>query len=69
MCVLCVCVHSTKYIWSSEGNFQKLLLSFYHKGSKNGTQVVRVGNKYLYPLSYLVNSYLFFLNNYMQLQK
>lgn len=61
MCVYVLCVFILPHVWSSEAIFQKLLFSFYHTGPKNGIQVFRSGNKYLYPLNYLVNPYLFFL--------
>jgi hypothetical protein len=32
-------------VWGSEDNFQELVLSFYHVGPRDGTQVVRLGSK------------------------
>ena len=42
MCV-CVCVCVCVLSFRSEGNFQGLILSFYHVGPRNETQVARLG--------------------------
>lgn len=53
--LLCAC--------RSEGILQDLVLSFYHVGPKDWTQVVRFGSKSLYPHSHLDSRFycLFFL--------
>lgn len=39
--------------WTSEGNFQKLVLSFHHARPRDPAQVFRFGRRYLYPLNQL----------------
>jgi hypothetical protein len=38
----------------SEDNFWEFVLSLYHVGLTDGTQITRFSNKCLYPLSHLV---------------
>lgn len=45
--LMCMCVHMCHGGWGSEDNLQKLILSFYHVGSGDQTEVVRLGSKYL----------------------
>lgn len=45
--LMCMCVHMCHGGWGSKDNLQKLILSFYHVGSGDQTEVVRLGSKYL----------------------
>jgi hypothetical protein len=44
-------------IWRSEDNLRKLVLSFHHMGSGDGTKIVskmiKLVSEHLYPVSYL----------------
>ena len=42
----------TKHVWRSEDNLQEWVLSFHHVDPREQTQVVRLGSKCLYLLSY-----------------
>lgn len=57
----------TANIWRSEDKFQSSLCSFQHVGSGNGTQAIRVGRKYLYPLSHLNSPHSIYLNSLCKL--
>lgn len=48
------CVHATSHVWKSEGNFGESVLYLHHMGSRDQTQVVWHGSRYLYPLSHLI---------------
>lgn len=48
----CVCVIAMACVWRSEDNFWELVLSFYHVGSWNHTEVVRLGGKVLHQWSH-----------------
>lgn len=48
---ICACTKAHTF-WSKD-NFLELLLSFYHVGSGDQTQVVQFDNKYLYLTSHL----------------
>lgn len=50
-----VCVH-TSCRYRSEVNLAELTVSFYHPGSRNQTQGIRLGRKHLCPLNYLTES-------------
>jgi hypothetical protein len=56
---VCVWVHKCvlygQYIWHSEDNLQKWVLSFHYVGSRVQTQVVGLASKHLYPLSQLTD--------------
>ena len=53
---VCGCTHAMTHVWRSE---DKLLLSSYHMGPGDQTQIIRFGSKYLYLLTYLSNSFCF----------
>lgn len=46
-------VHTTRYMWRTEDNLQVSVFTFYHVGSGDVTQVVRLGGIHLYLLSHL----------------
>lgn len=48
-----VCMH-LEYV-EVRGNLQELVLSFYHTDPEDGTWVIRLGSKYLYPMSHLIS--------------
>lgn len=49
-------MYATACVWMSEDNFKESVLSFYHVGSRNGTQVIRIGSKAI-SLDHVINSY------------
>jgi hypothetical protein len=53
LCFYFVCASITVRIWQSENNFVKLVLSFHHIGPGDQSQIIRLGGKHFYPLSYL----------------
>lgn len=53
MCVCCVCVHM--HVHGGQDSLQVLILTFYHVGSGDQTQVVSLGSKHIYPLSHINN--------------
>lgn len=42
----------TACMWKLEDNWRELVLSVYHVGSRDGTQLVLLGDKHLYSLSH-----------------
>lgn len=46
-------LHSKIHRWQREDNLQKSVCAFYHVSSADQTQVIRLGSKWLYPLSHL----------------
>lgn len=46
--------HASAHMWRPEENVRKLVLSFYQVGSRDQTQIIRTGDKYLHLLSHLV---------------
>lgn len=51
--VLCVCSHAIVYMYRSHDKLCELVLSVCHVGSRDPTQVVRCGAKFLYSLNHL----------------
>lgn len=49
MCV-CVCAHDNVYMLSSEDNWPEIVLSIYHVGYGDETQVIMFGGRNLYLL-------------------
>lgn len=49
----CYPVHVCTCMQRPEDSFQKLFPSFYHVGRRDQTDIVRFGDKHLYPLSHL----------------
>ena len=47
--IVCVHIHvcTMRGMWKSEGNFVGVVLSFYHVGPRDQTQVIRLGSKHL----------------------
>lgn len=52
--LLCACYLARGQVWKSEGNFGESVLYLHHMGSRDQTQVVWHGSRYLYPLSHLI---------------
>jgi hypothetical protein len=55
---LCLCVFmlcAMLYMWRSEGNIQKLVLSFHHVGSGDQIQFIRIGGKHCYSQCHLAS--------------
>lgn len=51
-----VCVYTVTHMWRLKDNVWKEVLStFHHVGLRDQIQVIRLGGKYLYPLSYLIS--------------
>lgn len=51
-----LCVEAYVPTHRSEDNLKESVLFFYHVGSENQTEVVRIGGSCLYPLSYFTSS-------------
>lgn len=51
---MCACVCAVACAWRSEVNLLQSVLSFYLVVFRDQTLVPRLGDKYLYPLSYLL---------------
>lgn len=47
--------HTVDFIWNLEDNFQGSIVYFHHVDPRDGTQVISLGNKHHYSLSYLAN--------------
>lgn len=51
---MCTYLHVSLYVCGSQNNLWVLVIFFHHVGSRNWNQVIRLGVKYLYPLSDLL---------------
>lgn len=49
-------MHGTIHLCRTEENMQELVLFFYHVGTRNWFQVLRLGNKHLYSWRHLTGS-------------
>lgn len=47
------------FMYKSEDNFLEAVLFSYYEGSEDWTQVIRLGSKFLYPVSHLSRPFLF----------
>lgn len=48
-------------MWRSVVHFRELVLSFYCVGSEDGTQIIRLASKHLYPAFLLAQFLLLFI--------
>lgn len=62
---LCMYTRATASMWRSENNFWELILSFYHVGPGNETQVIRLCGNCFYPKIYLSGPLLLIIINKM----
>lgn len=65
----CVCMGgllgASVHVWRLEDSLLDLVLSFHQVGPRDQTKVIRLVNKYLFPLSHLVSQLLTLLNEYL----
>lgn len=72
LCLLSVCVCEYVYMthmWMSQGHSEESVLSFYHVGSGNQIQIIRLIGLTLYFLNHLAGASLGFLYSFIILIK
>lgn len=57
------CMHTTVLVGMSENSLQWWFFSFYHLGSREETQIIRLGSKHLDQLNHLTDPILFSLSS------
>lgn len=62
---VCSCVYHSIYMQMSEGNLQESVISIYHVGPREGTQVSRLGGKHFYMVNSCFHGSFFMCLNFL----